>query len=158
MTRPPLPPQARRLLKLLFGLEPLPQSVWLFGSRANGRATPRSDTDLLVFASSAFVESLRRATSQPQDVDILVMVDSDTIIYPWRKETASFKSWQWRFQGDHVASYVGVKWIPDTYVDENDLERPQSGGESEKQSEEQLELGQFVHLHDRAFRLSLADA
>ena len=119
---------------------------------------PQSDTDLLVFANSAFVESLRRLTSEPQEVDVLVVVDGDTIIYPWKNETGSLKSWHWRLRGDHTASYEGTKWIPDTDVDEDDLEKPQSASKSAKQGQEPLELGRLTVLHERAIRLLLADA
>ena len=85
-----LPQIAQQVLQALTALEPAPQSVWLFGSRANGRVTPKSDTDLLVFASQAFLEVLRSAMpTKPEDVDILVVIDGETIAYPWKRETGS---------------------------------------------------------------------
>ena len=158
MTRHLLPPPARKVLQLLFGLKPSPQSVWLFGSRANGRATPMSDTDLLVFANSAFVESLRASTSQPQDVDVLVAIDSDTIIYPWRQETGSLKSWQWHRLGDNAASYLGTKWIPDTELDDDDPDELRKTSRSAQTGEEPPEFGRLAELRESAIRLHGADA
>lgn len=49
-----LAPHALAFVNALTALSPQPQAIWLVGSQANGRATARSDTDLLVLALCSF--------------------------------------------------------------------------------------------------------
>jgi hypothetical protein len=83
------------------------------GSRANGRARPDSDTDLLIFAPDGFLESIRARLSRPPDIDCLVVHDGDNYQDPWQEKSGSISSLQWEKVGDKAAMYVGSKWVPD---------------------------------------------
>lgn len=154
-----IPPQVNDILRALLQLHPLPQSVWLFGSRANARVTPQSDTDLLVFADRKYVESLRRTIpSKPCDVDVLVVVDGDTIVYPWRHETGSLRTWEWKFTGTNSASYVGTKCRPDVDLDEDDLDAIRRISEAESYSNNFVNLCRVQIVNERAIRIFQVDA
>jgi Nucleotidyltransferase domain len=141
-------------MQLLARLGPPPSSVWLFGSRANGRATPKSDTDLMIFANRALVESLRRSLpSKPRYVDVLVVIDGDTIIYPWAPSEGSLRQWRWRSVSDLVALYEGTKWVRDPEDDEGELGGSLGRPDSAPFEDAVLELGQGHLLKERAIRL-----
>ncbi len=60
------------------------ESLWLFGSRANGRGRPDSDWDLVLFADPEVLEVLRATPSFQQDnIDLLVAVSPERWISPW---------------------------------------------------------------------------
>ena len=73
--------------------------VWLYGSRANDRARPGSDWELLVHAPLAARQAL--AEQEPWDgFHILVGDDGETFVSPWNAPnqldsvTLSFLRWQ----------------------------------------------------------------
>lgn len=89
--------------------------VWLFGSQANGQATPASDIDLLVVGPKSLLEELR--TQEPWGYDIFVnIIGDDNFRSPWREASGSYKGWSWRRISKDEASYVAMKpnrWRPD---------------------------------------------
>ena len=158
MSHPLLPKAAASILRHLFASVPPPRSVWLFGSRANGRATVLSDTDLLVFADEAFIDSLLSTLSPPEDVDILVVTDGDTIKYPWKAQEGSLKSWCWSQRHESEASYVGRKFYPETDFDEGDREEYQRRLSAERVAGLEIEEGNGIKYQERAIRLYPNDA
>ena len=58
---------------------PTIREVWLFGSRANGTATPNSDWDLLAFSDSPIRELLKNdLTVHRSGVDLLVICSQES--------------------------------------------------------------------------------
>lgn len=112
-----LPNVAAPLLQKIVALAPRPKSVWLIGSRANGRATSESDTDLLVFGSPAFLVAARAQLNRAAAVDVLVVTDGDNFEDVWTTKTGSLTRWEWKESGAGTATYKGTKWIPDSLAD-----------------------------------------
>ena len=106
-------PHVTALLQQLIALSPGPISVWLIGSRANGRAKPDSDTDLLVFGSPAFLAAARAHLSRSVNVDVLVVTDGDKFEDVWETKSGSLSSWHWKQKSAETATYNGTKFIPD---------------------------------------------
>ncbi len=154
-----IPQEAQEVLQALSKMEPAPESVWLFGSRANGRATPKSDTDLLVFASQAFVDAVLNAMpAEPQDVDVLVVIDGERIVYPWTQRAGSLRAWEWTVTGATSASYVGTKCLPDEDLDEHDLEQLRKISAAEESDVIETDLCQIRILQEQAIRVFPIDA
>jgi hypothetical protein len=112
MPAPSVPPHVTALLQKMTALTPGPTSVWLIGSRANGRASQESDTDLLVFGSPAFSEAARANLPREVAVDVLVVTDGDKFEDVWMPKTGSLTQWGWK-QGAGATTYKGTKWLPD---------------------------------------------
>lgn len=96
-------------------------------------------------------------------MDVLVVVDGHTIVYPWRQETDSLKSWEWHSESDSAASYVGTKWTSDTDLDEDDHVALRRNSEATTiltrgGDEDTVEPGQMWLLNERAARLFPIDA
>jgi predicted nucleotidyltransferase len=92
------------------------ESVWLVGSRANGRASEESDWDFIVFGGTELFNSLKSDESvHRENVDFLIVEDDgDSFSRPWgRRKRGSLSSWKWTTINDHEATYIGTKWIPD---------------------------------------------
>lgn len=113
MTSAQVPAAIQSLIDDLVRLRPAPASIWLIGSRANGTATDRSDTDLLVFASTAFLEETRLKLLPREGVDLLVVHDGLNYVDPWQAKAGSLDALKWRELTDRSATYVGTKWVPD---------------------------------------------
>lgn len=128
-----IPEHVHSFIRLLATAEPSPVSIWLMGSRANGRATPASDTDLLVFGSMALLHVLA-SMPPPAGIDCLVVFDGDHYQDPWQEKKGSLARLEWRPVDATRSGYVGVKWIPD-----------------EESSDESM--GNMVHLQERAVRV-----
>jgi predicted nucleotidyltransferase len=87
-------------------------AVWLFGSRANGTSRANSDWDLLVFggrnthARLSATHHLHR-----EDVDCLVMRNSDEFLDAWgtRTKSGSLSGWEWKQISATTAQYTEVK-------------------------------------------------
>jgi len=105
--------QAATLITELTALQPPPDSIWLIGSRANGRATVESDTDLIVFGSEAFLYATRSQLEKPQSVDCLVVFNGDDYKDPWQKKNGSLSKLKWQQVDETHAKYIGSKWVPD---------------------------------------------
>lgn len=89
--------------------------VWLFGSHANGRATPESDIDLLVVGPKSLLEELRAQEAWGYDIFVNISGDDD-FRSPWREASGSYTGWQWRRISKDEASYMAMKankWLPD---------------------------------------------
>ena len=110
-------PNVAPLLQKMVALTPRPKSVWLIGSRANGRATSESDTDLLVFGSPAFLVAARAQLNRVAAVDVLVVTDGENFQDIWTTKTGSLMRWEWKEGGAGIAIYKGNKWIPDPPAD-----------------------------------------
>jgi predicted nucleotidyltransferase len=129
--------QASAFISALAALQPPPDSIWLIGSRANGRATQESDTDLIVFGSKALLDIIRSQLKQPEEVDCLVVFNGDDYQDPWQEKTGSLTKLQWLKLDASSARYVGTKWVPD---EESSLECG-------------ADMGNFLHRQERAIRL-----
>ena len=65
-----------RIVDIVRGaMEGAPCSIWLFGSRATGRATPVSDFDLAVRADGDIASELGRAREELEESTIPFLVD-----------------------------------------------------------------------------------
>lgn len=92
---------------------PPPESVWVIGSRANGRATASSDTDLLILGSQPLMDMLRDQIRAPEKIDCLVVYDGNNYKDPWQDKSGSLEELEWCLISDTIARYVGTKWISD---------------------------------------------
>lgn len=111
--------------------------IWVIGSRANGRARPDSDTDLLIFGPDGLLESIRARLGRPEGVDCLVVYDGDNYKDPWQEKSGSLTRLKWRALGENAATYVGTKWVPDV----------------ESSAEFQADMGELVERNERAYRV-----
>ena len=111
--------------------------VWLMGSRANGRARPDSDTDLLIFGPDGFLQSVISGLNQPADIDCLVVYDGDNYQDPWQDKSGSLRKLQWKRLDERSATYVGTKWVPD----------------DESATEFNADMGDWVERDERAYRM-----
>lgn len=105
-------PHVVEFIDAITGVSPLPQAVWIIGSQANGRATDQSDTDLLVFASAGFLDSLQMLAA-PVGIDCLVVFNGNDFADPWSKKSGSLEQWRWKLNSPRKAQYIGTKWVPD---------------------------------------------
>jgi hypothetical protein len=128
---------AATFVRTLIALSPPPDEVWLIGSRANGRATDASDTDLLIFGSSSFAAVLEKQVDAPERIDCLVVIDGDSYRDPWQQKSGSLTKLRWQRIDESNATYVGVKWAPD----------------EEGSREFDAELGDLIYLSERAIRV-----
>ena len=108
-----LPSHVIDFIESLTSMNPSPESVWLIGSQANGRATSLSDTDLLVFGSEALLNVLKAKNSAPEKIDCLVVYDGNNYQDPWQKKSGTLEKLKWKQVDENRARYVGSKWIPD---------------------------------------------
>jgi hypothetical protein len=116
---------------------PPPSSVWLIGSRANGRATESSDTDLLVMGSTVFLEMLRDQVEAPGGIDCLVVYDGNNYKDPWQDKSGSLEKLAWTIVSEDHASYIGTQWIPD----------------EESSREFDADMGQLIHRNECGIRV-----
>lgn len=114
-----------------------PDSIWLIGSRANGRATQGSDTDLIVFGSEALLSAVRSTLKQPELVDCLIVFNGDNYQDPWNKKSGSLRELQWRKTDANSAEYIGRKWVSD----------------EESSAEFNANLGVFVEFIENAIKI-----
>lgn len=129
--------QASAFISALTAIRPPPDSIWLVGSRANGRATQKSDTDLIVFGPEALLGAIRSQLKQPEEVDCLVVFNGDDYQDPWQEKSGSLTELQWQKFDANSAQYIGRRWVPD---EESSLECG-------------ADMGNFLHLKERAIRL-----
>lgn len=129
--------EASELVAQLITLQPPPDSIWLIGSRANGRATHESDTDLLIFGSEAFLGAARAKLNRPRAVDCLVVFNGDDYQDPWQEKSGSLGKLKWERIDASSARYIGTKWVPD----------------EESSIEFDADMGDLVQLQERAIRV-----
>lgn len=111
-------PELEQYIKDLTGTYLNIQSIWLFGSRANGSATDNSDWDLLVFANNQVYQALQENTAfHNSNFDVLIVIESaGTFKKPWgRKKAGSLMSLEWKQHTNDTASYLSIKFIPDPH-------------------------------------------
>ncbi len=99
---------------ILFLTQKLPEikSIWLIGSRANGRATNKSDWDFLVFGDYFVLESIKAdSTFHRDDVDLLIVLDNEFHKPYGTAKGGSLKEWEWEVESETLATYMGLKWI-----------------------------------------------
>ena len=137
MNKSHIPKAAFELIDKLSRVSPYPESIWLIGSRANGRATDSSDTDLVVFATLIFLENLRTAMEPPSSIDIFVVYDGDNFLDPWQQKGGSLTSFKWKLIDERQAKYLGTKWISD----------------KESAPGSAIDTGQFLHREEQAIRV-----
>ena len=139
------------LVERLVALTPAPESIWLIGSRANGRAHSESDTDLLVFGTSAFLLAARSAVGDDRTVDVLVVHDGDNFLEVRGGKSGSLRKWGWAMLTPQEATYTGAKFIPDELDDDDCVHHLAL-------DQQDLALGTPVDYHERAVRLWPRDA
>ncbi|GEM_PF-2635620 len=108
-----LPSDVQRFVDTLVAQSPAPAEVWLIGSRANGRATANSDTDLLAFGSAGFLQALKASATPLAGVDCIVVDERGEGQDPWQEKRLSLASLNWNRIDQQSARYVGTKWIAD---------------------------------------------
>ncbi len=145
-----LPPQALAFLSRLTRIQPPPISIWLIGSRANGRHHATSDTDLLVFADPGFATNARQTLPPPTGIDVLVVYDGNQFSDVWQRKTGSLKALRWRQRDIARATYFGRKFVPD---DDTDDDFPPSLCENTN-----VESGEFIERDELALLLWSGDA
>jgi predicted nucleotidyltransferase len=83
------------------------------GSRANGRATPASDWDLVVFGSPEYLKAAKQlALPTNPKADVLVVTDGDSWVGLDTTKRGTLKAWKWRKTADQ-ARYEGTKFEKD---------------------------------------------
>ena len=137
MEKPQLSVYIEAFIESLTTASKKPNSVWLIGSRANGRATENSDTDLLVFGTSDFFLSIKNEIAAPNKIDCLIVTDGNNFQDPWQEKSGSLESFKWQQLTDCHAEYIGTKWVPD----------------EESSKEFDAEMGDSVERKESAFRL-----
>jgi predicted nucleotidyltransferase len=106
-----LPKRIVELLAVIRDACPEISSIWLLGSRADGRARDSSEWDFLAFGSRTTVETLRGLSAlHAPDVDILVVTDGERFENAWgtRLRTGSLSQWEWTALEDE-AYYTEAK-------------------------------------------------
>jgi predicted nucleotidyltransferase len=109
------------------------ESLWLFGSRANNKARPDSDWDLILFSNVEGLEKLKQANSlNCVNIDLLVAIDEDNWISPWpdgeaEPKQGSTTQFDWKITGPGRASYLGRPLYrnPEEWWKENKVHRDQ---------------------------------
>jgi hypothetical protein len=134
VTSSDLPEHAKIFIGRLTNMEPRPESIWVIGSRANGRATVSSDTDLLVFGSPELLQTLATTEEAPSGIDCLVVFDGNNYKDPFQDKSGSLSKLEWRPVNASLSQYVGIKWVPDE----------ESGDDN---------MGDMVHRQERAIRV-----
>jgi predicted nucleotidyltransferase len=100
------------------------ESVWLFGSRANGTYSDDSDWDFFVFADKNILNKLRGDSSlNDPKIDLLVVYDGNNFEAPCQERgrendppkqgslTGGFHSWKWKQISETEAEYTEVRDI-----------------------------------------------
>lgn len=134
---PSLPTHVSRFIAKIASMTTEPVEVWLIGSRANGRARPDSDTDLLIFGPDGFLESVRIGLQEPTDIDCLVVYDGDNFQDPWQEKSGSLGELRWNRVDDQAATYIGTKLVPD----------------KESSAEFEADMGELVKCNERSWRI-----
>lgn len=83
--------------------------VWLFGSRADGTASHRSDWDLLALCGQQLpIDRVAQATEFRSEVFSLFVARGDDFQRPWPRskdgciEQGSFSRWEWTWEGSRA--------------------------------------------------------
>ena len=101
-------------VKAIAASTPCVQSIWLFGSRANGTSTTSSDYDILVFGNPLTFGTLRFNTElHRSNVDLLVVTDGNLFSNAWgaKVKSGSLLRWEWKTTSEMQSCYVEHKWV-----------------------------------------------
>lgn len=131
-----IPAHVVKFISALAELQPQMTDVWLIGSRANERATEKSDTDLIVFGSKDLIDAAKECVEPPTDIDCLIVYDGDNYRDPWQDKTGSLTELNWKPIDSQLANYVGTKFIQDY----------------EASKEFDIKMGSVEQLNERAVR------
>lgn len=110
--------EASEYVSNLVAAYPSIQEVWLFGSRANGSATPCSDWDYMVFANEATLAKLRGDSRfHCSGIDLMVVTDGNQFVSPLteyaRSKSGSLSDkdggWHWARLSPTKAMYRATK-------------------------------------------------
>lgn len=126
--------EANIFASAIASLEPAPASIWLYGSRANGKATEASDTDFLIFGTPALLTAIKSQIQRPKKIDCLVVLDGDNFQDVWQEKNGSLTKLRWKQVDANNAQYVGIKWIPGVDFSEGSPD----------------ESGEIMHFNERA--------
>ncbi len=94
------------------------REVWLFGSRANGLATPESDWDYMAFADDPTLRALSGDSRLHRaGIDLMIVTDSDNFAAPWKEGSRSKRGrlakvdggWHWTKRTATRATYQASK-------------------------------------------------
>ena len=141
---------AQDLVSRLVVITPSPASIWLIGSRANGRSKLTSDTDLLVFADLDFINRAASSVEAPTEIDVLVVYDGENFKDVWKEKRGSLTSFKWSQLSVTRAKYIGRKFIPDEEEEDDDTPQTDAGHETQ--------LGEFIEYAEKAIRVWPGDA
>ena len=92
-------------------------SLWLFGSRANGTSTSASDWDLMLFANESTLSQLKTVPHLKHAlVDVLVVYDGLNFVEPWPEsedyiKSGDLDSWAWVEESASSARYRATKYL-----------------------------------------------
>jgi len=83
-------------------------SVWLVGSRANGRAKESSDWDVLVFSR----DNSTRPSARHDRLDVIRVGPTGRVLVEGASELLAFNfsDFDWALEGPQRASYLGKKF------------------------------------------------
>ncbi len=103
----------REYVAELVAAHPGIREVWLFGSRANGRAGPKSDWDYLVFGEHSLLNTLHLATQFDRPgIDLLFEGAPGIAAQPWPRDFQKILclghepgGLRWRKIADTLAEY-----------------------------------------------------
>ncbi len=90
MSRSALSPRERELIEGVFGRYPMVESVRLFGSRAKGTHSVRSDVDLVVYGPVSSLEAER------------IRADLDELPLPYHFDVQSFDQIAFQPLSEHI--------------------------------------------------------
>ncbi len=100
-------PAAIRAVIDMVAREPATKSIWFIGSRANSRARPESDWDIMVFTT----EALSCVSARVPGLDILRVSPSGEVLLEGMPEqfTLEFSSFRWSRIDQNHAVYEGQR-------------------------------------------------
>ena len=140
MIKPQLSSNVQAFIDALINIAPQPDSIWLIGSQANGRATENSDTDILVFGTPEFYRKVQEEITAPIQIDCLIVQDGNHYQDPWQEKSGSIERLKWHRVTDVLAEYIGSKWEPD---EESSIECNAEMGELKEPRESALRVWPF---------------
>jgi hypothetical protein len=97
--------------------ESLTRAIWIIGSRANFRATPESDWDVLVFRD----DDTARVPQRCEGIDVLRVSPSGSVLLEGGFITVSFASFCWSLIDREHAAYVGCDFSEGAPIDRPQL-------------------------------------
>jgi predicted nucleotidyltransferase len=102
------------------------QSIWLFGSRANGTSKADSDWDYLAFGTAETLSHIRAAVSlHREDTDFFVVADGNEFHAAWGdvSKSGSLVEWEWAALSESLAEYTQTKYLEQDDESRMDIKR-----------------------------------